>query len=416
MNGSTIARASGVAVILMALVVGAALTDAGRTAAARAQGGELLIYSSLPLRGVSSSEAVVRGERIALEEVGSRVGSYSVRLVSLDDSTASNPGTADAAATARNARRAADDPLAVFYLGEFNSGGTKVSLPILNAAGLAQVSPSNTYLGLTSGGPGTEPGEPQRYYPSGARTYARIVPNDKVQGFALATLMRKDRCVTVTLWNDRSVYGRGLAANIKRGASKLGLKVRNERGTVATARSYRALAARARSDCFVWAGTTQSNAVRVYEDVARALPKARLYGPDGLAEEAFTNPRRGGVPATVGRRIKLTAATLDLRSIPRAEAFVRAYERKYSTSRVDPYAVYGYETMTLALDALTRAGADANRRDVVVRALFATTNRRGVLGDFSIDPNGDTTLRAYGVYVIRRGLPRFSRKIVATPE
>ncbi|HEV2773963.1 MAG TPA: hypothetical protein VGV90_00080, partial [Solirubrobacteraceae bacterium] len=156
-------------------------------------GTTLTIYSSLPLQGTSrgQSEAVINGERLALEEVNNKVGNFNIKYVSLDDSTAQNPGTADEGKTAQNARQAIRDKSTIFYLGEFNSGGTKVSLPILNKAGIPQISPSNTYIGLTTDEPGSEPGEPDKYYPTGNRTYARVVPRDKIQGAALVTVMQE---------------------------------------------------------------------------------------------------------------------------------------------------------------------------------------------------------------------------------
>ena len=120
-------------------------------------GDTLTIYSSLPLQGTSKgqSEAVINGEKLALKEVGNKVGKYKINYVSLDDSTAQNPGTADEGQTAQNARKAVQDSKTIFYLGEFNSGGTKVSLPILNKANIPQISPSNTYVGLTTDAPGS---------------------------------------------------------------------------------------------------------------------------------------------------------------------------------------------------------------------------------------------------------------------
>ena len=106
------------------------------------------------------SEAVISGERLALEQAGGKVGKFKINYVSLDDSTAQNPGTADEAQTGQNARKAVQDKTTIFYLGEFNSGGTKVSLPILNKANIPQISPSNTAVGLTTDEPGADPGEP----------------------------------------------------------------------------------------------------------------------------------------------------------------------------------------------------------------------------------------------------------------
>ncbi|MDQ3723213.1 MAG: branched-chain amino acid ABC transporter substrate-binding protein [Actinomycetota bacterium] len=375
----------------------------------------LTIYSSLPLQGASrpQSEAVINGEKLALEAVGSKVGNFDIKYVSLDDSTAQNPGTADEGKTAQNARQAVRDKSTIFYLGEYNSGGTKVSLPILNKASIPQISPANTYIGLTTDEPGSEPGEPAKYYPTGKRTYTRVVPRDKVQGAALASTMKEDGCKTATLWNDKSTYGAGLARNVKQSAEAAGITIENEQGTDKNSPNYRSIASKVKSDCFVWAGVTAENGVQVFKDVAAANKTAKLYGPDGVTDTTFVNPKEGGVPASVGARIKITVATLGAKDLPGAEPILEKYRTKYKTKNVDPYAIYGYETMALALDALKRAGDKANDREAVIKALFETKDKESPLGTYSIDANGDTTLSDYGLYVIKDGVLEYEKKIEA---
>ena len=382
-------------------------------------GTNLTIYSSLPLQGTSKeqSEAVINGEQLALKQVGKKIGKYTLKYVSLDDSTAQNPGTADEGQTAQNARKAVQDKSTIFYLGEFNSGGTKVSLPILNKAGIPQISPSNTYVGLTTNKPGSEPGEPQKYYPSGKRTYARVVPIDDVQGAAMVTTMKEDGCQSVHIFNDKTTYGAGLGRNIELSAKKQGLKVEGNDGTDKNAPNYRSLAAKVKADCFVGSGVTGENYVQVFKDVAAAAPNAKLYGPDGVAEEAFTNPKKGGIPADVGARTKVTVATLGLKEFQKrknavAEKFFKDFKAAYNDATPDPYAIYGYETMSLALDTLKALGNKANDRTAVGQQLVGKTKgRNSVLGTYDIDKNGDTSITDYGLYTIKDGLPTFSKVI-----
>src|SRR5215211_3188563 len=337
-------------------------------------GDTLTIYSSLPLQGTSKtqSEAVIDGEKLALSEVGSKVGKLKIDYVSLDDSTAQNPGTADEGQTAQNARKAVQDEKTIFYLGEFNSGGTKVSLPILNKANIPQISPSNTYVGLTTDDPGSEPGEPDKYYPAQKRTYARIVPTDTIQGAALASIMKEDGCKSVHIFNDKTTYGAGLAKNVELAAEKVGLKVEGNDGTDRNAPNYRSLAAKINADCFVGSGVTGENYVQVFKDVAAACPDCKLYGPDGVAEAAFSDPKKGGIPADVGARTKVTVATLGVKDLPQAAPILDDFKKAYRVSTVDPYGIYGYETMSLALDVLKRAEAKANDRAAVTQELFNT--------------------------------------------
>ena len=116
------------------------------------------------------------------------------------------------------------------YIGEFNSGASAVSIPILNEGGVPQISPSNTAVGLTSDAAGADKGEPDKYYPAGTRTYTRIVPKDTIQGAALATIMKEDGCTNVAIANDKEVYGAGLARNIESAAKAPGPEDRLQRG------------------------------------------------------------------------------------------------------------------------------------------------------------------------------------------
>src|SRR3989440_964893 len=161
---------------------GSSSSSAGGGSSSSASGKTVDIYSSLPLQGASTAQTnpMVNGMKLALAQANNKAGQWTVNYQSLDDSTAA-AGKWDPGQTGANARKAATDPKAVYYMGEFNSGASQVSIPILNQAGLPQVSPANTYVGPTTNEPGSAPGEPQKYYPTGTRTYLRIVPRDTIQ-------------------------------------------------------------------------------------------------------------------------------------------------------------------------------------------------------------------------------------------
>src|SRR5215218_236068 len=218
------------------------------------------VYSSLPLQGAArpQSAKLVNGIKLAVEQAGGRAGSFKIKYVSLDDSTP-QAGTWTPEATSANARKAAQDDSAVAYIGEFNSGATAVSLPLLNDGGLAMVSPANSAVGLTQSGPGAEPGEPDKYYPTGERTYARIVPTDRLQGAGMAQLMKDRGCTAAWISNDKEVYGAGLAKNIENAADAIGLEIAGNEGFDSKAANYRSLGQKIKSagaDCFAYAGNT----------------------------------------------------------------------------------------------------------------------------------------------------------------
>ena len=373
------------------------------------------IYSSYPLQGAGrvQSEAAVNGAKLALEQAGGKAGAIKVTYKPLDDSTA-QAATWTPEQTSANARKAAQDDSTVLYLGEFNSGASAVSIPILNEAGIAQISPSNTAVGLTSDDPGANPGEPDKYYPTGTRTYARIVPKDTIQGAALATLMKEDGCANLQLVNDKEVYGAGLAKNIELSAKAQNLPIVSNEAIDKNAANYRSLAAKAKSagaDCMMFSGITANNAVQVFKDFAAALPDAKLYGPDGVADTGFASTK-DGIPAEVAQRTKVTIATLSPDEYPpEGQEFFKSYTQKYGEENPSPYAIYGYEVMQLALDSIKRS--QTGEKADVVKALFSTKDRSSVLGTYSIDANGDTSLTDYGVYAIKDGKLEFDKTIKA---
>jgi branched-chain amino acid transport system substrate-binding protein len=408
------------ALAALAFATGACGDDDGDGGGGASSGGgggkELTIYSSLPLQGPARTQAVaaVNGAKLALEQAGGKVGDFGITYESLDDSTAQAGGW-EPGATAANARKAASDESTIGYIGEFNSGATAVSLPILNEAGVPQISPGNTAVGITSDDPGAEPGEPDKYYPSGERTYARVLPKDTYQGAALAALAKEEDCSSAFILNDQEVYGAGLAKNVELAAKDAGLEILGNEGIDKTAANYRSVAekiARTGAECFIYTGITANNAVQIFKDVAVALPDAPLLGPEGVGETGFFDPKEGGVPPNVARRVRITIPGVAPEEYPPAgKEFLKAYEAEYGEKSPDRYAVYGYESMSLLLDAIERAGADGGDRAAVVEQLFATKDREGTFGKYSIDENGDITLTPYGVYEIEDGALVFDHTV-----
>ena len=314
--------------------------DEGDPAAPETAAKAVTIYSSYPLQGAGRKQSIaaVNGAKLALEQAGGKAGKVTVTYEPLDDATAQAANWTPEQ-TSANARKAAQDEATALYLGEFNSGATAVSLPILNEAGIAQISPSNTAVGLTSDEPGANPGEPDKYYPTGKRTFARIVPKDTIQGAALATLMKEDGCTKVQLLNDKEVYGAGLARNIEASAKAQGLEILSNEATDKNAANFRSLAQKAAgagADCMVFSGITANNAVQVFKDFAAALPEAKLYGPDGVADSGFAG-KEEGIPADVAARTKVTIATLSPDQYPpEGQEFFEQYTREVRRGEPGP--------------------------------------------------------------------------------
>jgi branched-chain amino acid transport system substrate-binding protein len=363
---------------------------------------QLTIYSSLPLQGPSrlQSLSLVNAEKLALSESGGRVGPFTVKYVSLDDSRAKT-GRWDPGAVLSNARRAVEDRTAIAYIGEADSGASAIAVPVLNSAGILTVSPSSTYPGLTTT-ESADKGEPEKYYPSGTRTFARVVPADNRQARVQVRLQQAAGCTKLFVVSDRDVYGRGIASAVAREASENGMQLVGEIPLLNNQKDFSDVAERVRKtapDCVFTGVSLNDHASALYEALHTAAPGLRLFGPDALADSSFASKLTAGAAS----QTSLTSVALTGPGIPaRAKSFVRAYRKRYG-SAPEPYAIYGYEAMKAVLRAIKNTGNRANRRDAVLRSFFALRGRNSVLGRYSISPEGDTSLDRYAVQGIRGG-------------
>jgi branched-chain amino acid transport system substrate-binding protein len=375
----------------------------------------LTIYSSLPLQGDSRPQStdVVNGEKLALEEAGGKVGKFTIKYVSLDDATAA-AGKWDPGQTSADARKAAQDASTIVYLGEFNSGASAISIPILNEANVLQISPSNTYVGLTRS-EGADKGEPDKYYPAGKRTFGRVVPADHIQAAAQVTYQKDQGCKKTYILNDKEVYGKGIAVQVQNIGKAQGLAIAGNDGIDTKAANFRSLATKIKSsgaDCMFFGGITQNKGVQVFKDVNAANPTMKLFGPDGVAESAFSTK----LGSAVEKQTYITNPTLDPKLYPpAAQDFFKKFKAKFGNDP-QPYAIYGYEAMKVALLAIQNAGDKGNDKQAVIDAFFKIKDRDSVLGKYSIDENGDTTLSDYGADRVEGGKLVFDKVIKAQTQ
>jgi branched-chain amino acid transport system substrate-binding protein len=406
--------------LVTALALGVAACGGGDDNDSSGGGGaegrtSLTIYSSLPLQGDSrpQSEDVVNGEKMALAEAGGKVGKFTIKYVSLDDSTAAT-GKWDPGQTSADARKAAQDAATIAYLGEFNSGGSAISIPILNEANILQISPSNTYVGLTRA-EGADKGEPDKYYPAGKRTYGRVVPADHIQAAAQVAYQKDQGCKKVYILNDKEVYGKGIAVQVESIGKAQGLAIAANEGFDTKAANFRTVASKIKdsgADCMFFGGILQNKGAQVFKDVHAANPTMKLFGPDGVADSAFTTK----LGSDVEKMTYITNPTLDPKLYPpAAQDFFAKFKEKYGKDP-EPYAIYGYEAMKVALLAIQNAGDKGNDRQAVIDAFFKIKDRDSVLGKYSIDENGDTTLSDYGSDRVEGGKLVFDKVIKAQTQ
>jgi branched-chain amino acid transport system substrate-binding protein len=370
--------------------------------------GEIEIWSSLPRQGSSKgqTDTIVNAINMALAEKNNTAGGYTIKYSDKDDSTAA-AGKWDEATEIKNANDAVADDKLVAYIGTFNSGAAKLSIPILCGKGMVMVSPANTYPGLTKAGKG-EADEPDKYYPNGCtRNYFRVVAADDLQGLAGAKWAAKLGAKNVYVLDDTELYGKGIADVFNKEAPGQGLTVLGRDGIDGKATDYKALAEKIKAtnpDLVYFGGITQNNAGQLWRDLRDAMPNVKLMGPDGILEDAWiqaageaaegTYITFGGLPAD-----KLTGKGAD---------FLKNYNAKYPNNPPQAYTAYGYEAAGTVLAAIEKAAATnpadmTALRAAVLKAVSETKDYEGALGKWSFNQEGDTSLTAMSGNIVKDG-------------
>ena len=377
---------------------------------------DALIASDLPLQGANRALTTEMADAIefVLEQRDWKAGDLTIGYQSCDDSTA-QAGSWDSAKCSSNARAYANNESVIGILATFNSGCAKLVLPVANRAPdgpLAMVSPANTYPGLTIGGPGTETGEPDNYYPTGTKNYARVVWNDQFQGAAAAQLAKQLRLTKVFVLNDSETYGLGIATLFAQYAEKLGIEVLGNQKWDKKASSYEALASRikaAGADGVFLGGIVCNNGGKLIKDLKAGLGEGvQIFGPDGWTP--ITATIEGAGAAANDMYITQPGIPVD-QLTGGGKEFVDGFTEAEGKAP-NPYTVYAAQAAVVLLDAIERAGEFD--RPKVAEELFNTDIKEGIVGDFQIDENGDTTLGTVSVYQIKDGKETFSKLI--TPE
>ena len=381
----------------VAAIVLAACTPAATPAPASAE--TVTIYSSLPLTGSSAGQTttIVNAINLALEQQtkGGLVCDGKVQIVytSLDDATAA-AGKWDAAKEQENANKAVADASTMVYIGTFNSGAARVSIPILNQAGIVMISPANTADDLTAGA------DTAKYYPNGTRNYTRVVARDEFQGAFAAKWAAKLGAKNVYILDDTEIYGKGVADQFEKNAAANGLTVVGRDGIDGKAGDYKALATKIAGtspDLIYFGGITQNNAGQLLKDIRAAGISAMFMGPDGILESAFVE----AAGASVAEGVYGTVAGSPRAKLPEAgQKFYTDYKAKFN-SEPEAYAIYGFEAASVAIKAISSVcKAD---RAAILNAVYTTKDFSGALGTWSFDANGDTNLIAMVGNVVKDG-------------
>jgi branched-chain amino acid transport system substrate-binding protein len=399
----------GIAAVALAVTVGVAIAHssgatplpASSCSAIQNPSGQYLVASDLPLQGSGRTQTIQMTKAIAyvLKQHNWKAGKYTLAYQSCDDSTA-QAGKWDSGKTSANANAYAQDSSVVGVIGTFNSGAAEIIVPVLNRAPngpVAMVSPANTYVGLTHGGPGTVAGEPGKYYPTGKRNYARVVAADDYQGAADALLAQSLGVKKVFILNDKEAYGLGVASNFRNAATKLGIKTVGFTAWDGKASSYAALAVKIKSSgaqgVFV-GGLICENGGKVIKDIRAGVPSSvKIMLPDGFTPASATIKEAGAAAQ---------GATISVAGLPNSalkgagKTFVKNFTKAVGVP--DPYSVYAAQATEVMLAAI---GQSNGTRADVTKQLFKVNLKNSILGNVAFNANGDVTSNPVTIYKVK---------------
>ncbi len=368
---------SGVAGLAALAIAGCSTTGSSSSSSAVTVSGHTLsIYLSEPANLGSNAVAqdIVHAEQLAFSAHRGEVRDYALVLVSrrLGELT-------------DNARDAITDPSAIAYLGEIAPGASDDTVGITNALDVLQVSPTDNALELTNSTPAVSGGSKSFFESWGTygRTFARVVPSATEEAQAQAEQMNALKLKSLYVANDGSDYGKAIADAVAADAQKLGI---NAASSLSSA------------GAIFYGAQSPTAAARFFNHAVTVAPNATLFGPSSLNASAFTAAISGSV-----RNLYVSIPGFLPKDLPAAgKQFVVAFKSAYGhTPNVE--AIFGYEAMSALLHVLETEGVKANNRSDVVAAFLNQRNVQSVLGEYSIDKTGNTSLNAFVFAHMRAG-------------
>jgi branched-chain amino acid transport system substrate-binding protein len=235
------------------------------------------------------------------------------------------------------------------------------------------------------------------------RSFARVVAADDVQGAADALMAKQMGVERLFILDDDEAYGQGVASTARRAATQLGIDIAGTDVWDYRDRRYTLLGRKIRgtgADGVFLAGALTANGPQLLTDLRAALgPDVRILAPDGFSD--FKALKQDvGAPAE-GIVVSVPAVPAE-RLAPSGRRFVEDFEEAIGGVS-SPHAITAAQATQVLLDAI--AASDGTRSSVT-RNLFRTDVEDGILGDFEIDENGDTTAAGVTMYRMERGRAR----------
>jgi len=378
--------------------------------------GAITVASDLPTSGGDASigGGTEKGVALAVTQAQQNklFGGCTITYIPKDDASVAL-GKHDPAQGAQNMTELANNSAVVGVVGPFNSGVAVAELPISSAAGLTQISPSNTDPGLTI--PGSDPAidtASLHKNPNGKNTYFRVISNDEVQGLVMATYAVK----TLGLKNiydisDNETYGKDLSNYFDSDIKTLGgTIVKRDDTTDYSPEKFQSLLTGVVSlhpDAVFYGGVASNGSGVLWAAMRTVGLSATYLSGDGTVDPQFF--KDAGAAAASDTKTFSSSAP-DTTKLGSAQGFLSAFQSAYSQPVV-AYSTYGYDCMNILLQSIKKvlianggkipASASAFRASVV--DAVASISYDGTIGHTQFDSRGDTQNHSFSIYIPQGG-------------
>jgi branched-chain amino acid transport system substrate-binding protein len=387
---------------------------------------DYLVASDLPLQGGSRTQTIQMNKAMVyvLEQQDWKAGDKKIAFQQCDDATA-QLAKWDASKCSANANAYKGNDALIGVIGTFNSGCAQIEIPVLNQApdgGIMMISPANTYGCITEPCAGNEP---EKYYPSGTRNYARVAPSDPNQAAVVAKFMDSKGVKSVYILNDKEAYGLGVAKNLQGAAKALGMEIKGFAAYDPKQPNFQATFTKIKAtdpDAIFIGGLIDENSGQLINDKVSILGPntdspskgVMLFLPDGFTTDALFKRSEGGTPNAKGAYLSVAGVGID-KYKGSALKFIDGFKSQLGGAAVDPYAILGAQAMQVMLDAIERSDGS---RSSVIDEVFKTDVKDGLIGDFSLNENGDLTgaSGAATLFTIYIGTTKLNTLLTTSPE
>lgn len=371
----------------------------------------LKIATEFPVSGGDATDTLPAqyGVDLAVSQNQNLGSGYTLSAVHKDDEGSNG---ADPSIGASNVQSLINDSTVMGIVGPFNSGVAIAEIPLVNSAGIVEISPTNTNPGLTI----------QQYasqysinftklHPAGAKEYYfRICANDVSQGKVDAQIALSPQVGAKTAFvvDDNTAYGVGLANFFTQnftagGGTIVGTRQHISQAQVSNLTSLATTIKNANPDVVFYGGVTSQGGAALKLDLVQQSFTRYMIGGDGIADDPGFIQTAG--KAAIGTIGTVAAPNISSLTSSAAQTFQSAYNtfaQGKPNGQILPYSAQAYDAAMIEITAmknLIKAGKAVTRS--AIRDEIATMTYSGVTGTISFDANGDNSgQKVFSVFAV----------------